>query len=47
MEFKKALEKQLRTEYADYDYNLKMTSRVTLTECDMLIDGKGYETGGN
>ena len=47
MEFKKALEKQLRTEYADYDYNLKMTSRVTLTECDMLIDGKENETACN
>lgn len=47
MEFKKAFERQLRTEYADCDWNLKMTSRVTLTECDMLIDGKENGTGGN
>lgn len=47
MAFKKAFEAQLRSEYADYDCNLKMTSRVTLTECDMLIDGKENETAGN
>lgn len=46
-EFKKAFERQLRTEYADYDWNLKMTSRVTLTECDILIDGKENGTAGN
>lgn len=45
--FKKVFEEQLRTEYVDCDWNLKMTSRVTLTECDMLIDGKENETADN
>lgn len=47
MDLKKAFERQLRTEYAENVWNLKMTSRVTLTECDMLIDGNDYGTAGN
>lgn len=40
IEFKKAFERQLREDYPTGEWNLKMTSRTTITECDILIDGK-------
>lgn len=46
MEFKKAFERQLRVEYPELEWNLRMSSKVTLTECDILIDGKDNETAG-
>lgn len=41
---KKAFKEQLIIEYQDCDWNLKVTSRVTLTECDMFIGGKDNGT---
>lgn len=46
MEFKKVFEKQLRVEYPEHVWNLRMSSKVTLTECDMLIGGKDNEAAG-
>lgn len=46
MEFKKVFERQLRVEYPEHEWNLRMSSKVTLTECDILIDGKDNETAG-
>ena len=45
VEMKHIFEKQLREDYLEDEWMLKMSSRVTLVECDMLL-GENDETGG-
>ena len=42
---KQIYEKQLREDYPENEYTLKMSHRVTVVECDMLL-GEGDEAGG-
>ena len=44
---KQIFEKQLRGDYPENEWTLKMSSRVTVIECNMLLNGDDDEAAGN